>query len=165
MGETRVVLDTDVLISAGITPHGVSMRVLQWVLDHGTLLASPGTLEEFGDRFVGRTKFDRYLSSASRRLFVAEVSAASTLVHVTSRLAVCSDPDDDRVVELAVDGRADVLVTATGATSPRLSRAPPSSRRPRSWLGTSRASRARPLHRAIVTRCDWRTVSPTARTT
>ena len=107
----RVVLDTNVLISAVITPTGTPMRVLRWVLDRGVLLTSEATLSELADRFVRRSKFDRYLAASGRLEFVAEVDSASEHVQVTSRLAVCSDPDDDRFAELVIDGRADALVT------------------------------------------------------
>ena len=111
MTDPRCVVDTNVLISAGITPGGLPLRILRWVVDHGTLLASATTLAEFESRFVSRPKFDRYLSPPSRQLFAAEVIRRSALVSVISRLAVCADPDDDRFVELAVDGRADCIVT------------------------------------------------------
>ena len=107
----RCVVDTNVLISAAITPRGTPMRVVRWVLEHGVLLASPATLEELSSRFLARSKFDRYLNLAGREVFVAEVTAASHTVTPTSRLAVCSDPDDDRIVELAVDGGARFIVT------------------------------------------------------
>lgn len=108
---TRCVLDTNVLISAAISPRGVPLRVLRWVIEHGTLLASKATLDEFESRFIERQKFDRYLSLPGRRAFVLDIVASSTLLRVSSRLAVCSDPDDDRFVELAVNGGADCIVT------------------------------------------------------
>ena len=33
------------------------------------------------------------------------------LVTITERIAVCRDPTDDRFLELAVNGRADIIVT------------------------------------------------------
>ena len=72
---------------------------------------STETQGELESRFLFRPKFDRYLSPASRQRFVAEVLRRSERVSVTSRLSVCADPDDDRFVELAVDGRADCIVT------------------------------------------------------
>ena len=111
MSSPRCVIDTNVIISAGISPGGLPLRVLRWVVDHGELLMSAETREELESRFVLRAKFDRYLSVSSRRRFVAQVVRDSVLTPVTSRLAVCADPDDDRFVELAVDGRADCIVT------------------------------------------------------
>ena len=104
-------MDTNVLISAGIVVGSRPFNVLQWVINHGRLLLSREVIEEFTTRFIPRTKFDRYLSERGRRDFVTEVVAASEVIVVTTRLAVCADPDDDKVLALAVDGRADCVVT------------------------------------------------------
>lgn len=107
----RCVLDTNVLISAALTPHGTPRRVAEWVIGSGQLIGSDATLSEFNNRFVPRAKFDRYLSIEARIAFFDRVAAACEMVAPTSRLAVCRDPDDDRFAELATDGVADVLVT------------------------------------------------------
>ncbi len=104
-------VDTNVLISAGLSPNGTPRQVVQWVIDHGFLLVPTATLTEFESRFVPRAKFDRYLPESERVRFVSEVVEAAILHRVTSRLTVCADPGDDRFVELAVDGRADCIVT------------------------------------------------------
>lgn len=109
--EPRVVLDTNVLISAGLSPDGTSRRVLDWVLAHGRVLLSAETLDELSSRFLLRPKFDRYASVSARSAFIAAVAARAETVRVTTALRICADPDDDRFAELAVDGRADVLVT------------------------------------------------------
>lgn len=114
----RCVLDTNVLISATISPQGLPLRVLRWVVEIGTLLASEQTLREFQTRFVARQKFDRYLGVDGRRVFVLDVIESSTILAVTSRLSVCSDPDDDRFVELALDGGADCIVTGNTCDFP-----------------------------------------------
>ncbi|MDT0630789.1 putative toxin-antitoxin system toxin component, PIN family [Rubrivirga sp. S365] len=85
--------------------------MVDWIIDHGRLLASTKTLAEFSSRFIQRKKFDRYLRPEGRELFTLQITDAAELVAVTTRLAVCADPDDDRFLELAVDGRADCVVT------------------------------------------------------
>jgi hypothetical protein len=40
-----------------------------------------------------------------------ELMAAAELVAITERTAACRDPKDDKFLELAVNGRADVLIT------------------------------------------------------
>ena len=113
----RCVLDTNVLISAGLT-DGTPLRVLLWVLRRGQLLLSAEVLEEFASRFIPREKFERYTPRPEREAFVATVREGAEFVVVTTRLAVCTDPDDDRFVELAVDGRADCLVTGNARHFP-----------------------------------------------
>ena len=114
----RCVLDTNVLISAALTPHGTTRRVLEAVLRDDTLLGSRQTIDEFVSRFLPRAKFDRYLSRARREAYADRVIALTEVIAVTSRLSVCLDPDDDRFLELAVDGGADCLVTGNARDFP-----------------------------------------------
>ena len=107
----RCVLDTNVLISAGLIRGSVPDRVLRWVVRHGVLLTSEAAISEFASRFVHRSKFDRYLTVDARRRLVGDVVEAAVVVEVTSRVRVCRDPDDDAFAALAVDGGADCLVT------------------------------------------------------
>lgn len=115
----RCVVDTNVLISAGISPAGTARIALDWILAHGRLLWPEHTLEEFRSRFIQRGKFDRYASVERRVAFVADVIAHGERIGPTTRLAVCRDPDDDRFLELAVDGRAECIVTGNTKDFPR----------------------------------------------
>ncbi len=108
----RCVVDTNILISAYLSPQGTPRRVFDWIAREGVFLASEETLFEFADRFVGRKKFDRYLDPSVRARVVLEVAARAHLVQVTTPLSgVAKDPDDDPFLALAVDGEADYLVT------------------------------------------------------
>ena len=49
------------------------------------------------------------LISAALRL--AELMAAAEIVQIDEQIAVCRDPKDDKFLELAVNGRADVIVS------------------------------------------------------
>jgi putative PIN family toxin of toxin-antitoxin system len=42
---------------------------------------------------------------------VRRIFSQAALVTITERIAACRDPTDDRFLELAINGRADVLVT------------------------------------------------------
>jgi predicted nucleic acid-binding protein len=53
---------------------------------------------------------DRALRPRSRR-FSSEMFAAAELVTITERVAACRDPKDDKFLELALNGRADVIVS------------------------------------------------------
>jgi len=104
-------VDTNVLISAGLSPVGTPRRVVKWIFDHGQLLASASTQAEFSSRFRTRSKFDRYATPDERAAFVFVVALNSEQVEVASSLALSPDPDDNQFMELAVDGKADVIVT------------------------------------------------------
>jgi putative PIN family toxin of toxin-antitoxin system len=58
-----------------------------------------------------RSKFDRYASRASRREFVAFVHANVQFVSIRRSVQACRDPNDDKFLDVAVNGGADVLIT------------------------------------------------------
>jgi putative PIN family toxin of toxin-antitoxin system len=106
----RVVLDTNVLISAVLSPRGNPFACLSWVLSHATLLASRELLEELETR-LARPKFSKYVDAERCRTFVAELALVAVHVDVRGIVRACRDPDDDKLLEIAVAGGADCLVT------------------------------------------------------
>jgi putative PIN family toxin of toxin-antitoxin system len=110
MKAERVILDTNVLISAALSPLGKPFACLSWVLDNATLLASRELLDELDTR-LARPKFRKYVDEARRRAFAADLAAGSVQVDVRGVIRWCRDPDDDKLLEIAVAGNADCLVT------------------------------------------------------
>jgi uncharacterized protein len=110
MAVERVVLDSNVLISAVISPLGKPSRCLVWVLENAALIMAESVIEEVETR-LSRPRFAKYVDDAKRRAFIADLRAASLLVELTGELRACRDPDDDKLLETAVLGNADCLVT------------------------------------------------------
>jgi uncharacterized protein len=110
MTSFRVVLDSNVFISAVISPLGKPFGCLSWVLDRGTLVASLAVIDEVATR-LARPKFAKYVDEAKRRAFIADVRLTAILVELTGSLQACRDPDDDKLLETAILGNADYLVT------------------------------------------------------
>lgn len=106
---TRLVLDTNILVSAVIA-QGSPRTLLRACIDGThTLLESPRTIAEFSE-VVGRPKFK--MTDVEVRRIVTAVVQVSELIETASRLSVIADdPDDDRFLELAVDGRAHLIVS------------------------------------------------------
>jgi uncharacterized protein len=46
--------------------------------------------------------------------WLRDVLAAAELVAITERIAACRDPKDDKFLELAVSGKAEVIVSGDG---------------------------------------------------
>ena len=88
-------VDTNVLISAGIKADSLPRVVVEWIADHGVLLASKATLAEFESRYLGRSKLNRYATPQERADFVLAVSLNAEWVEVRSRLRVSPDPHND----------------------------------------------------------------------
>ena len=111
MRAERVVLDTNVLISAALISSSTPRRVVDSIFTaNGVLLFSDETFAELRTR-LQRTKFDRYVSSRSRAVYLARVRAVAEWVGIVGARLGCRDPDDDKVLEVALMGGADCIVT------------------------------------------------------
>ena len=114
MKADRVVLDTNVLISAALTRTGPPRRVVDLIrADNGILLFSDETFDELRHRILG-SKFDRYVGRESRAAFTALLAAVAEWVPIAGARLGCRDPTDDKILETALMGRADHLVTGDG---------------------------------------------------
>jgi len=110
----RIVLDTDVLVAAFDSPTGASRQLLIEILDGNvTLLMSTSLLLE-------------YEAVLTRPVVLSMIGldgpAVITVLDELARLCVpvamdyrwrpvAADPDDDMVVETAINGAADLIVT------------------------------------------------------
>jgi uncharacterized protein len=105
----RVVVDTNVFISAALKENSPPGTAAHLAAANHVLLKSTITEQEL------------FVTLAQRRLaplipprfrnWLSEVLAAAELVAITERIAACRDPKDDKFLELAVTGRADVIIT------------------------------------------------------
>jgi putative PIN family toxin of toxin-antitoxin system len=105
-----VVFDTNVLISAALAAQSKPSLALRWGVRNDVLLASAATLSELVTR-MERAKFDRYSSQPLRREFVTLINATVRIVSIRRSVRACRDPDDDKFLEVAVNGGADWIVT------------------------------------------------------
>lgn len=117
MSKCRVVVDTNVYISAALTPHGTANKAITWVLEEGVLFTSNDTFGELESR-LWRPRFDRYVTSAGRTAFLDFLAARAVFVEPVSGVQVCSDPDDDKFVALAVAANAAYIITGNAKDFP-----------------------------------------------
>jgi putative PIN family toxin of toxin-antitoxin system len=105
-----VVFDTNILVSAALLATSKPSLAVRWAAANDLILASVATLSELVST-MERSKFDRYASRASRREFVAFVHANVQFVSIRRSVQACRDPNDDKFLDVAVNGGADVLIT------------------------------------------------------
>jgi putative PIN family toxin of toxin-antitoxin system len=108
----RAVLDTNVFVSALISPIGKAAAILKALRSRRfTLVSSPPINEEIIEVLNRPRIRDRY--GLGDRIF--DVSfilwEVAELVIDLPEVRVCSDPDDDKFLATAIGGRADYLVT------------------------------------------------------
>ena len=106
----RCVVDTNVIVSASMILFSVPSQAVRKVLIEDALLFSEGTLDELKD-VLFRSKFDRYVSREERALFLAQLRAAAEFVSIIQLVRECRDPKDDKFLEVALNGRAEVILT------------------------------------------------------
>ncbi len=105
----KVVLDTNVLVSALLTPHGSAARVLDAVLaGRLSLVFDDRILHEY-EEVLSRERFGFAQEDVKALLdFICSegLGVAAPLLQIT-----LPDPDDLMFVEVAVAGRVDAIVT------------------------------------------------------
>jgi putative PIN family toxin of toxin-antitoxin system len=107
----RAVLDTNVVISAVLSPNGAPARVMQaWLGGGFELVASEMLLEELG-RALRYSKLARRIDPDSASELVAIVRAGAVLIvdPAGSVPARSPDPGDDYLIALAVAARAVIV--------------------------------------------------------
>jgi putative PIN family toxin of toxin-antitoxin system len=109
----RAVLDTNVLVSALISPGGPSAALLLELRGGAfELVVSPLLLDELAD-VLGRPQLRAYVTPDQAGAFVELVLKAATVVGdpPPSGLALTADPDDEFLIDLARAALVDVLVS------------------------------------------------------
>ena len=106
----RVVIDTNVLISAALLDDSMPARARNHAIRYGQLVATQQTFAELVGRLL-EPKFDRYVSRAAREGLLQRLHPIIEIVPVIQVVRACRDSGDDMFLEAAVNGRADVIVT------------------------------------------------------
>jgi uncharacterized protein len=106
----RYVLDTNVLISAVLAGASPAAQAFRLALRSGVLLRSDKTLQEFAE-VLARPKFAPYVIEGQRIAFIEDFILAAEYVAIHEAIVACRDAKDDMFLELAVNGKADMLVT------------------------------------------------------
>jgi uncharacterized protein len=105
----RAVIDNNVVVSA-LLAEGVPRTVFNKLLDSGTILISVPILLELAD-VLGRSKFEKYITYDERMRFLVGYLKDAEMVEVIEQIDICRDPKDNMLLELAVSGYADYLIT------------------------------------------------------
>jgi putative PIN family toxin of toxin-antitoxin system len=104
------VIDTNVLVSSILIKKSSSDATLKKVRNLGNLLFSEATLHEL-QTTLSRSKFDKYVSLQVRSEFIFRLRLESELVEIVERVYLCRDEKDNKFLEVAINGKADYLIT------------------------------------------------------
>jgi putative PIN family toxin of toxin-antitoxin system len=113
----KLVLDTDLVVSATLKPAGLERASLVFALTApARLYVSPDILEEY-ERVLAKRQLK--LSPSRVGEVLGLVRRRAVLVWPTRRLQVRLDPDDNIFLECADQARADYLITGNKRHFPR----------------------------------------------
>jgi putative PIN family toxin of toxin-antitoxin system len=110
MSKIRIVLDSNVILSAALFKGSTPRQALDKASITGQILMSNEIIEELTDIF-NRPKFDRYSSKQLRNEFLNDFLAIVENVQIVEKIAACRDRKDDKFLELAVNGKANYIIT------------------------------------------------------
>ena len=104
----RVVFDTNIFISAFVIPGSLAEKaILKIIEEKDSLLISTDIIDEVLS--VLSSKFGRDREGLSH--VAVTLSELAELVKPAKRITIFKDEPDDRILECAVHGKADILVT------------------------------------------------------
>jgi len=107
---TRIVLDTNALVSRLLVPDSIPAQAVRKAVEEGEILMSESTLYELAE-VLGREKFDAYVSIQDRQEFLRILGRITEMVTIFHTVHDCRDVRDNHILEVAVNGQAQVIVT------------------------------------------------------
>jgi putative PIN family toxin of toxin-antitoxin system len=113
----RLVIDTNVVISAALKPEGLQRTALILAVTKPALFyVSHPILKEYADVL---SRPELAIRKGIRQQLLQLIKNHSHIVTPSRRLEVCADPDDNVFVECADAARADYLITSNQKHFPR----------------------------------------------
>jgi putative PIN family toxin of toxin-antitoxin system len=107
---SRIVIDTNIYVSRFLRPDSVPGNAVAKAWTESTVLTSAAVWQELRAVLM-RAKFARYVQPGTVEPFLRQVWAVSEEVLIPTPIRACRDPRDDKFLEVAVHGGADLIVT------------------------------------------------------
>jgi putative PIN family toxin of toxin-antitoxin system len=113
----RLVLDTNIVVSAALKPHGLQRTVLLLALTKpARLYVSDAILNEYQE-VLSRREFQ--IRKGLRQQLLQLIRNRSHPIVAVRPLQIAADPDDNKFLECADAARADYLVTGNQRHFPK----------------------------------------------
>ncbi|KAA3596809.1 MAG: putative toxin-antitoxin system toxin component, PIN family [Calditrichaeota bacterium] len=104
------VVDTNIFVSALLSKNSFSQKCVKKAAKLGDFLLSKETLDEIKS-VLSRKKFEKYITSDDRVKFIEFLILKSNFVTIKEKVKICRDEKDDKILELALNGKADFILT------------------------------------------------------
>jgi uncharacterized protein len=107
---TKFVFDTNVLISSILIPNSLSFKAFEKALNKGKIYSSENCINELIE-VINRPKFKKYFSEEFKNKFLIDYLNTIKIIEVKITINACSDPKDNKFLELAISSKADVIIS------------------------------------------------------
>jgi putative PIN family toxin of toxin-antitoxin system len=107
---SRIVVDTNVLISRALIPGSVAAQALSIVESLHLCLVSEATMKELAEVLL-RPKFAAYITSEQVAGLLARLDSIAETVPIIHHVTACRDPKDDKFLDVAINGNANGMIT------------------------------------------------------
>ena len=108
--QSKIVIDSNVFVSSILFPDSTPYFAVAKAIEMGQILMSEEVAQEL-NAVIARKKFDRYRPSGLRLWLLREHMSAVTFIPITQTTQICRDPRDNKFLDLALSGHADILLT------------------------------------------------------
>ncbi|MGL6339945.1 MAG: putative toxin-antitoxin system toxin component, PIN family, partial [Waterburya sp.] len=95
MKNNKIVVDTNVFISALLIKKSIPFQVVNIAFKLGTILYSDATYAEL-QQVLFRRKFDKYLTLEERNIFLFKLANDSPSIEIQEKIQACRDAKDDK---------------------------------------------------------------------
>jgi uncharacterized protein len=106
----RLVVDTNILVSAILSPDSIAAKVLNWGESNANILYSMDTLTELLS-VLGRSKFSKYINLKDIDGLAMRIKTTWFCVAILYQVKLYRDSKDGKFIELALNGDASHLIT------------------------------------------------------
>ena len=105
-----IVIDTNVLISAGLLPQSTTAQALALAVEHFVMAQNQDTWHELETR-IARPKFDRYFGEFGRLRHLIKIAQSVEFFEVNAQASVSRDKTDDKFLALAMEAGATLVIS------------------------------------------------------
>lgn len=105
-----IVIDTNVLISAGLLPTSKAAQVLALAVEHFVIAQNQATWHELETQ-IARPKFDRYFGDTGRLRHLVKIAQSIQHFEMMAEVSVSRDTTDDKFIALAIDSGATIVIS------------------------------------------------------
>ena len=106
----RLILDTNVLVSAFVFKSTTASKVVRFSAQKHTILFSESTFKELKSTLL-KQKFAEIAELSTIRSFIVNLVRMGEFIEPKTEITACRDPKDNKFLELAIAGNVECIVT------------------------------------------------------